>query len=881
MKYIFFTIRTLIFLIIIVLSESVSFSQNTVTAARVDVSKYNINKEIISLDGDWEFYDAVLYTPKDFKSTNIKKPIYIKVPGLWNKILKRGAQGYGTYRLKILSVKKDEIFAININRIQSAYKLWINGKLYHESGKVSANKKTSVPKWTSDDILFKSNSNTIDLILQVSNYHHKKGGIENSILFGTTENISEHTWKNLSLNIFLLGALLIMATYHFAMFFFRRNDKSNLFFALTLLFSALFSLTVGEIFLMKLFPSFNWEILLKINHGSNYLRVIFFALFIYVSFTEFLNKYIIYGISIVAGLALLLVITTPAIIFTKALVLFLFLIGVTLIYVLIGQIKAIKNKKPGALFSFLGILVLLLTSLNDVLKELQIIQSIGLTTVGIFIFIIFHSYLISIQNSKAYSSIKKHTKNLLIQGKIKDALFSAKSYNLKAPLKSISKAVDADRALIFIYQNSEWLTTNEYLKTKDEVKEMRIKMFSEKENVYFSATSIKKAISSREPEYTLYSNNLKAKEIAYFEERKVKSVYSYPFIKDNSVLAVLYFENYSVKENFDIISSEILSSIMPQIIMYMDNFTSYNKLNFFNDALESKVLKITDDINERNKQLKILREETGKQNIQVNKAKENLEKQSNEISGGMHYAEKIQNAFLPKKNEIDSFFYENFIFYKPKSGLSGDFYWFKQISPTEGIYAIADSTGHGVSGALMSIIGHELLNDAILFNNIKSPKIILNNIQKEFTERIAKNHEVGGMDLAIIYYDSSKREVVYSGAQNPLYLFKNNHLIEYKATPVSIGNYIYTKAKKGKRYFANKRFKVSKGDFIYMFSDGFIDQTGYETGRKFMKKRFRDLLSSIHKETVEHQKETLEKTLKEWMGDTKQIDDILIAGIRF
>ena len=881
MKLTFATYKFAILLIIISLSIRQAGSQSLIKNAELDISKFNFDKNNLPLSGKWEFYNNELYSPQDFLEKKTKKPEYLEVPGLWNKILDRGAKGYGTYRLTIKSPQKNKLYAINIVRIQSAYKLWINGRLYHTNGIVGTNKENSRPKWSSDDIIFKTDKEQIELIIQVSNFHHKKGGIEIPLTIGKAENITEQSWNISALTIFLLGVLLIMASYHLAMFVFRKNDFSNLFFALTLIFSALFSLADGEILITKFYPDFSWEILLKIIHISNYLRVLFFVLFIYVSFKEYLNRKIIAIITIVVAGIQLLIMVTPAAIYSHILIAFFIITGFSLIYLFIGQVKALADRRAGVLFSFLGIFALILTVVNDVLKEYQIIQTVSLSAFGVFLFIIFHSYLISIQNSRAFRIIKNLTDSLIVQGKIKDALFSAKSYNLKDPLQAISEAVGADRALIFITENNEWVTTNEYTKEDNLVKSLVVKMFSEKENVYFSAISVKKAISSQTPVYSISKDNLSAKEIVYFKENGVKSVYIYPFLKENTVSALIYFENYEIKPNFNKKSNELLQAVMPQVLIFMDNFISYDKLNKFNEDLEKKVLETIDEIQYRNKELKVLRLEIEEQNIQTIRVKENLEKQNQEINDGIRYAGKIQHAFLPKERRIKEVFSETFTFHKPKKKLSGDFFWFNKISQTESVFIVADSTGHGVSGALMSIIGHELLNDAILYQKNKSPKIILNTIQKEFTERISKEHDIGGMDLAIIYYDSLKKEVVYAGAQNSIYFIHDNVFLEYRATPISIGSSIVSNTTMGSRYFANRRFPVEKGDSIYMFSDGFVDQVGSKTGKKFMKDRFKDLLLSIHKEPADIQKKMLDKALKEWQLDEKQTDDILIAGIRF
>jgi len=495
-----------------------SKAQNIVKNGYAEIDSVNKNNDILYLNGFWEFYKSYLYTPEDFNKQNIEKPVYLPVPGLWNKVLKNnksGGIGFGTYRLILTNTRKDKLYGINLNKIQSAYKIWVDDKLLKEEGRVGNSKETSRSKWSSSDIIFKAKSDTTQIVLQISNFRHKKGGVENAISFGRAETLTEYGWNKLVWNILLLGILLIMAAYHFAAYLFRRYDKSNLYFSLTLVFAAIFSTTVGEILLNDLLPSLNWNILVKTNYISNYLRVLFFALFIYHAFKKEFSKIFIKILTVISLLLVVFVAVTPVVVFTKTLMIFLVLTGITLLYVLYSQIRAIKNKRPGALYSFIGVLVLSATAINDVLKELQIIDSVSLTIYGIFIFIILHSYLITLQNSFSYKTIRRITENIKIRSSIKDALFSADSYDLTAPLEAVAKVIDTDRALIFFYSENDWTATNEYLKKEGISKQTNIKILSGKENTYFSSFNINKTIASKKPTFTVVNEAVKARDMRY------------------------------------------------------------------------------------------------------------------------------------------------------------------------------------------------------------------------------------------------------------------------------------------------------------------------------------------------------------------------------
>jgi len=866
---------TSFFVLLILLQITVlSFGQEPVLNGIIDIKNDTLNTEALNLKGTWEFYDNQLYTPSDFKNNTITKPEYIQVPGLWNKVKKdksAGGIGYGTYRLLIINTQNGKLYGINLNRIQSSYKIWINNNLLKESGIVGENKETSKPEWSSSDIIFKANSDTTEIILQVSNFYHKKGGIEHPVMFAEAEVISEYGWNRISWNILLLGIFMIMAAYHFAAFLFRKNDKSNLYFSLTLIFSAVFSTTVGEILLPDLIPSLNWEILIKTNYISNYLRVLFFSLFIYYAFPKDLNKLFFRLLIGFVSAFIIFILVTPAIIYTQTLIVFLVMTGVVLIYLIFGQIKAIIKKRPGAIYSFIGVLFLLGTAVNDILKELQIIDTISLTIFGIFIFIILHSYLITLQNTFSYQTIKRITKNIGIRSRVKDALFSADSYDLTAPLKAISSVIDTDRSLIFIYSDNDWLATNEYLKETDRSKAIQIKVFSSKENTYFSSFNVKKTISSKEPTYTVADNTIKAKDVKYLKDAGIQSVLSYPLIKDDIVVGLLYFENFKGKKHFDKFTIDILEDIKPQILVFTDNFTSFNTLKKLNTKLEKEVYNKTKEIEARTEELRILRNKLEKQNAQIFSITQKLQKQTEEINDGINYSEKIQKALLADKKDLKNFFPESFIFHHTVNKLISTFFWYHIINKDEIIYASVNSHGSDVSSALISILTTQLLNDIIIYNQNYSPKIILNQIQENFE---IYSEKIGSVDIALFHYNKVKQEILFSGANHSLFYSFENHLIEYKSNSEPLEG--RSDSNKAKRFFSNKKINIKAKTNIFICS-GDIECNDKNSEKGLMQKK--ELIGELNS-ISDCSDESLPNIFRN-IFPKSQKNDILITGIKF
>ncbi len=866
--------NSVFFLLILLLISVSGFGQKTVLKGICDIKNDALNKNVIELKGTWEFYNKQLYLPSDFKNKTITKPEYLPVPGLWNKVKKDksdGGLGYGTYRVQIINTKKDKLYGINLNRVQSSYKIWINNKLLKENGIVGKNKETSKPEWSSSDIIFKASGDSTQIILQVSNFYHKKGGIEHSPIFSEAKTLSENGWEKIAWNILLLGIFLIMAAYHFSAFLFRKNDKSNLYFSLTLIFSALFSMTVGEIILMDLFPSLNWEILIKINYISNYLRSLFFSLFIYYVFPKELNKSFFKILTGFVTAIIIFIIVVPAIIYTKTLFIFLIITGIILIYVIYGQIKAIINKRPGAVYSFLGVLFLLGTSVNDILKELQIIDTFSLTIFGIFIFIILHSYLITLQNTFSYKAIKRIIENIRIRSTVKDVLFSAESYDLTAPLKAISEVIETDRSLIFINSENDWIATNEYLKKTDSTKTIQIKVFSGIENTYFSSFNVKKAISLKEPTYTIIRDTVKAKDLKYFEDSGIYSALSYPLIKDDNVMGLLYFENYKGKNDFNKFTIEILEDIKPQILVFTDNYTAYNNLKKLNAKLEKEVYNKTKEIEARTDELKILRNKLEKQNIQTFKISQELQKQTEEINDGINYSEKIQKALLTDEKNLKNFFPESFIFHRTINKLISTFYWYHQINTNEIIYASVNSRGSDVSSALISILTTQLLNDIIIYNHNYSPKIILNQIQESFEKYSEK---IGAVEIVLFYYNKEKQEILFSGANLSLFYSYENHLIEYKSNDKPLQG--KSENNNSKRFFSNKKINIKTNTSIFICAGNMECNDKNSKPGLNQKKKLISQLTNI----TDYKDDILKEKFQDFFSDTQK-EDILITGIKF
>jgi serine phosphatase RsbU (regulator of sigma subunit) len=255
-----------------------------------------------------------------------------------------------------------------------------------------------------------------------------------------------------------------------------------------------------------------------------------------------------------------------------------------------------------------------------------------------------------------------------------------------------------------------------------------------------------------------------------------------------------------------------------------------------------------------------------------------IEAQKQEITSSIEYASRIQRALLPEDAHFKNCFSDYFIIFNPRDIVSGDFYWIGEDEKRY-FFTVADCTGHGVPGAFMSTLGISTLEEIITNNENLKANTVLNLLRDKVKTSLHQTGKEGeaadGMDVAFCTLHKNKKVLEYSGAYNPLFIFQDGELKEYKADRMPIGIYYGEKES-----FTNYEIKVQKGDTLYIFSDGFIDQFGGPNGSKYLKHNLKKLLSEIYYKPMPEQRKILEKEFNEWKGTGNQIDDVTIIGVK-
>lgn len=252
-----------------------------------------------------------------------------------------------------------------------------------------------------------------------------------------------------------------------------------------------------------------------------------------------------------------------------------------------------------------------------------------------------------------------------------------------------------------------------------------------------------------------------------------------------------------------------------------------------------------------------------------------IEEKQKEIVDSISYAKRLQQAILPPMSFVKQHLPQSFILYKPKDIVAGDFYWMEKIGDKL-FLAAADCTGHGVPGAMVSVVCSNALNRTVKEFNIQEPGKILDKVRDLVIETFEKSEsEVkDGMDISLCSLDLKNKSMVWAGANNALWIIRKGELIEYKANKQPIGK---TEAPTP---FTTHKIQLEVDDLLYLFSDGYADQFGGGKGKKFKYKQFLELLIKIHQQPLEEQKQTIDTTIENWKGKLEQVDDILVIGIR-
>lgn len=363
------------------------------------------------------------------------------------------------------------------------------------------------------------------------------------------------------------------------------------------------------------------------------------------------------------------------------------------------------------------------------------------------------------------------------------------------------------------------------------------------------------------------------------------------------ILAAL-FKNFGILPRVFI--TEYSIQIGSAIELIMLSLALAENVKYLKLEKEKAQAQLLEELKEKSKLQEIanieLEKKVNERTAEIQHQKEVIEEKNNDITASINYALKIQEAILPRDEELKASLNEYFVFYKPRDIISGDFYWFSKRENLIFI-AAADCTGHGVPGALMSMLGNSFLNEIVNEYHIYNPAEILDLLRLKVikTLRQRETNTKDGMDIAICVINTQLQEINYAGAFNPVYITSSkveaqsnsfdvyeNELVPDKKLIILPADRFPVGIVEGQNndMFTNKIYKYQSGDCLYLFSDGLADQFGGNLGKKYKTKQLKDLLLKVARYDMDFQKLSISDDFENWKGKHEQVDDILMIGIR-
>ncbi|MGJ3233453.1 tetratricopeptide repeat protein [Marivirga sp.] len=461
------------------------------------------------------------------------------------------------------------------------------------------------------------------------------------------------------------------------------------------------------------------------------------------------------------------------------------------------------------------------------------------------------------------------------------------------------EAIDlTQQALDYLIEDQDYLGAVEYLNFLVEIYLSTNRLSSAEENAQ-TALEIAKQINSLKWKIKSYENLSKifyqkgAYQLAYqfkdsayihenqlMDEEKQKQIANLRIIyeseqkeQENEILRIDQELKQKQITQQRILNIAIISILVILVVFAIVTFRAKNQKQKANNQLQIQ----NEEIRQQREEIETQAERLKTINSDVVRKNELIEEKNKNITDSINYAKRIQTALLPFSHRISKHLEDYFIYYNPKDIVSGDFYWFSETGDKV-IVAVADCTGHGIPGAFMSFIGHDMLNHIVNFKGITQPDEILKQLKLSVIHilRQEQSDNRDGMDISICVWDKKKNKVYFSGANHSLVYIQNKQLHQIRGNKTTVG----LDEKRNIKDFDKHEINLVGDTCFYLFSDGYVDQFGGERDKKFMIRNLRELLSSIHMKKMETQGIILRETIEEWMENSEQVDDMLIWGFR-
>ncbi len=821
----------------------------------LDLRNRDLNKTgNLQLSGEWEFYWKKLYSPQDFQEKNIQAKHYFTIPGYWNdKMLdttKLSGHAYASYRLKVIS-DTAQTLGIFIDEQMTAYKFWCNDSLIFACGKVSDKKENAqarrYPILKEIDLV----KGTNELVFQISNYHHIKGGFFTIPQIGEVKKIRRERSRSIGIDIFMLGSLLIISFYHIVMSIYRKGMYAVLLFGLFSFVLALRILLTGARFFSVIFPEVSWAEQIRLEYFSAFFASPLIIAYIYLIYKKDFNKTIVL-INLVLSLIFCLTLFFPPVFFTSILPFFHIHLLFILSFYFYRIIILVKRKREGAAILLVSFLIFALTVVADILlvRNGYTYQK-DLVPFGTFILMLGQSLVFARVIVKYFEDNQGIRIKLDKKNKELESIVKQQSIELKKQHKDILQQIDEIEN-----QNEKIRDTNiELIEQTGLLAKSEAKVRSIVELLPESIFEIDWNGNILIANYEFYKHTEYTKE----DDLNVQKLFNY------NASCNLFFNCMMEKMQGKKIIKELKIDIKRKNGSIFPSLLSASLIE--NDpAVAYRCTFI--DITPRIEDQEVIRN-----------AYELIKDKNKKISDSLRYASTIQKAFMPSPQLLSNSFTESFVINKPHSIVSGDFYFLKRKG-NKIVFALSDCTGHGVPAGFMTMLGITLLNQLYTDDEIVSPEValglvresIITSLHQSNNEDIIGNQD--GMDMVLSILDTETLNMQFASAKQSILLSRDCKITKLSGDRMPVGIYAVMDE------FTLRSVQLKKGDVLYYYSDGIIDIFGGPRGKRLLSKGLQRIIYSCCDKNLEEQGKIVNNELIKWQGDNQQIDDMLLVGIQ-
>ncbi len=893
-----------ILIVLILFVASCNVEKNNVSSqnSTIDLSNRTFdNKSVYELQGKWEFYWDTLLTPNQINTTTLS-PELVEIPATWASYGK-GHKGVATYHAR-LKLKPNRFYTLTFRRIYLAHKLWVNGKEYPSLGVVSKDPELFEAYDIPQTHEFFAENEYVDIVFQLANQDYRKGGMGHAIVIGTPKATDQSVFERLTYEIFTIGGMLFaMIFLLYFIFFGKTNAKEIIYLMSFLLFQSLAVSLDGEIIMGRI-VDIPWLLESKLWYLSVFLRSLF--LFLVVStitkdkFNQTIKRVAIYF----TLLSITFVIVSPLRIYTHVLRLYVGFGIISVVYGIVAVVRSLKADKY-LILTLLGLSVVVGTGIYDSLLDFSIIKGNYIAGIGLFIFTLLQMFYISIRNANKMENDDFKLSNLDLQGEFNATLMGNTSFDIESSMLSYIRATGVDKVLVFfVYDNKLYLKYKFYKDFNPITLDEEIDLY--KKQKYFWDLCVKKVFEKEEAIYLDYVE-IKKQQKRYLTRNKVRNLFVIPVKYEGKKISMVYIEKQKtnltkVQENVVLKSQNVLQNILRASFLYSNlqkrnqnlkqeiakkrEKIEYqnNKIEFKNQELNEKIQlieeqlailqEVSEDISQQNLNLELHKDEAENAKAILEEDKSQLEIVQKAIYRNINYASiLIERTRTVEANPPFEYYYH---FNKPRGVVGGDFLWSKQVK-NRFVFALADSTGHGIPGALLVLFGTKLLINIVAEHAASTEYFTAADLLEEMRRRVKKHltdkkqSVQDGYDMSMCVYNPETKEISIAGANNGVIIVRNKKIIRIKPNRMPVGAYLREIP------FKNNCVQLQKDDNVYLFTDGYIDQYGGPENTKFYMVNFQKLLVEISDKSPNDQLKILEETFDNWRGKEKQIDDVSVA----